>query len=68
MIELAHQREEVDDEVCISAQCEEGSAAQVLVGLKHLTVLCVDMQLYAVKHAVVCVWTLLHMWTCSCMQ
>ena len=41
MIELAHQREEVDDEVCIPAQCEEGSAAQVLVGLKHLTVLCV---------------------------
>ena len=35
MIELAHQREEVDDEVCLPPQCEEGSAAHVLVGLKH---------------------------------
>ena len=34
--------EQVDDDVRVSAECEESSAAQVLVHLKGLALLCVD--------------------------
>ena len=39
MYQHTHQGEEVDDEISISAESEERSTAEVLVGLKHLTVL-----------------------------